>query len=84
MPDSEADYIIVGGGLTGCAIAARLQQGNPSLHILVLEAGTDATENPQTRDLAGAFALAGSGLDYNYKTTPQPNTNDRTHTITAG
>ena len=84
MPDSEADYIIVGGGLTGCAIAARLHQGNPSLHILVLEAGTDATENPQTRDLAGAFALAGSELDYNYKTTPQPNTNDRTHNITAG
>ena len=84
MPDSEADYIIVGGGLTGCAIAARLQQGEPSLHILVLEVGTDATENPHTRDLAGAFALAGSELDYNYKATPQPDTNDRTHNITAG
>ena len=84
MTASEADYIIVGGGLTGCAIAARLQHGNPSLHILVLEAGRDATDNPNTRDIAGAFALAGSELDYNYKTTPQPNTNDRTHNITAG
>ena len=44
MPDSEADYIIVGGGLTGCAVAARLQNGNPSFRVLVLEAGADATE----------------------------------------
>lgn len=84
MAASEADYIIVGGGLTGCAIAARLHHGDPSLQVLVLEAGTDATDNPQTRDLAGAFALAGSDLDYNYKSTPQTNTDDRAHTITAG
>ena len=84
MPYSEADYIIVGGGLTGCTVAARLQNANPSFQVLVLEAGTDATENPQTRDLAGAFALAGSELDYNYKTATQPNTNNRTHTVTAG
>ena len=84
MSDVEADYIIVGGGLTGCVIAARLQQSNPYFQILVLEAGTDATENPQTRDLAGGFALAGSELDYNYKTKPQPNTNDRAYTLTAG
>ena len=84
MPDSTADYIIVGGGLTGCAIAARLHQSDSSLDVLVLEAGTDASDNPQTKDPAGAFALAGSELDYNYTTTPQPNTNDRTHNITAG
>ena len=84
MLDPEADYIIIGGGLTGCAIAARLHQGSPSLRILVLEAGADASGNPQTKDLEGAFALAGSELDYNYESTPQANTNDRTHTITAG
>ena len=84
MPYSEADYIIVGGGLTGCAVAARLQNASPSFQVLVLEAGADATENPQTRDLAGAFALAGSELDYNYKTATQANTNNRTHTVTAG
>ena len=84
MHDLEVDYLVIGGGLTGCAVAARLHQGDPSLQILVLEAGTDATDNPQTRGLAGALTLAGSNLDYDYKTAPQPNTNDRTHTITAG
>lgn len=37
-----------------------------------------------TRDLGGAFALAGSELDYNYKSTPQPNTGDRVYPIIAG
>ncbi|KAL8765969.1 MAG: hypothetical protein Q9209_007116 [Squamulea sp. 1 TL-2023] len=84
MAATEADYIIVGGGLTGCALASRLQQGDPSLAILVLEAGIDASDNPQTRNLEGAFALAGSDLDYIYHTLPQSNTADRVHTITAG
>ena len=74
MAYGEADYIIIGGGLTGCALASRLHQGDPSLDILVLEPGIDASDNPKTRNLEGAFALAGSDLDYNYKSTPQPNT----------
>lgn len=84
MANSKADYIIVGGGLTGCAIASRLHQSDPSLGILILEAGIDATDNPLTRDLGGAFALAGSEHDYDYKTTPQSNTDNRIHSITAG
>ncbi|KAL8961726.1 MAG: hypothetical protein Q9193_001759 [Seirophora villosa] len=84
MSLTEADYIIVGGGLTGCVIASRLSQNNPDLHILLLEAGVDAFDNPLTKQLQGAFALAGSDLDHDYKTKPQPNTNDRLHTITAG
>ena len=84
MAGSDADYIVVGGGLTGCALASRLYQADPSLDILLLEAGIDASDNPLTKDLGGAFALAGSELDYNYKSTPQPNTGDRVHSITAG
>ena len=84
MANVEADYIIAGGGLTGCAIASRLNQGDPSLSILVLEAGIDASNNPLTKDLSGAFALSGSELDFKYESTPQFNTANRVHTITAG
>ena len=84
MSVTEADYIIVGGGLTGCVIAARLSQYNPALHVILLEAGTDASANPLTKDIGGAFSLAGSDLDYCYKTVPQYHTENRVHTITAG
>lgn len=80
----EADYVIIGGGLTGCAIASLLSCSNPALRVILIEAGNDASDNPNTKDLGGAFALAGSDLDYNYKTTPQANTNDPVHTVTAG
>ena len=68
--DLAADYIIVGGGLTGYAIATRLYQGDPSLQVIILEAGIDATKTRQTKDLGGVFALAGSELDYKYKSIP--------------
>ena len=84
MTFSEADYIVVGGGLTGCALASRLYQSDPSLDILLLEAGIDASDNPLTRDIGGAFALAGSELDYKYESTPQLNTDGRVHSMTAG
>ncbi|KAL8902658.1 MAG: hypothetical protein Q9207_004496 [Kuettlingeria erythrocarpa] len=84
MNTTEADYIVVGGGLTGCVIASRLAQHKPALHVLLFEAGNDASSNPLTKDVGGAFALAETDLDYCYKTTPQHNTGERVHTITAG
>ncbi|KAL6713317.1 hypothetical protein ACLMJK_008782 [Lecanora helva] len=84
MGIQEVDYIIVGGGLTGCAIASRLRQNDATLSLLVLEAGENASDNPKTRDLAGAFELQGSSLDYDYTTTHQQTTKNRTHAVTAG
>lgn len=57
---------------------------DPSLDILVLYSGIDASDNPKTRNLEGPFALAGSDLDYNCKSTPQPNTDNRVYALTAG
>ncbi|KAL2216849.1 putative glucose dehydrogenase [Thermoascus aurantiacus ATCC 26904] len=84
MATSEADYIVVGGGLTGCAVAARLKQGNPSLDVLILEAGVDPADNPNTKSFTGCLALLDSDLDWAYQTVPQANIQNRVHTIHAG
>ncbi|KAL3475778.1 putative glucose dehydrogenase [Aspergillus californicus] len=84
MTSPDADYIIVGGGLTGCVVASRLKQSRPSLDILILEAGIDASDNPNTKTLLGGFSLLDSDLDWAYSTVPQPNTENRVHAVHAG
>jgi len=64
MAAIEVDYIIAGGGFTGCALASRLHQRDNSLEILIIEAGVDPSDNPSTTTPAGAFALIGSDLDW--------------------
>ena len=82
MSTTEADYIIVGGGLTGCALASRLHEHDPSLEILVLEAA-DPSDSDRIQN-AGAFELIGSDLDWAYSSVPQPATGNRVHPINAG
>ncbi|KAL3462025.1 GMC oxidoreductase-domain-containing protein [Aspergillus heterothallicus] len=84
MSTPEADYILIGGGLTGCVVASRLKQSNPALSILILEAGPDASTNEATKSFAGLFSLLGSDLDWTYHTTPQKNTAGRVHPVHAG
>ena len=79
----DADYIIVGGGLTGCALASRLHEHNSSLNVLILEASIDPPDPDRVRS-AGAFELVGSDLDWSYSTVPQPATSNRIHTVNAG
>ncbi|APA10650.1 hypothetical protein SS1G_12508 [Sclerotinia sclerotiorum 1980 UF-70] len=81
----RSDYIIVGGGLTGCALASRLAERlGPSSSILILEAGVDPTSNPNSTSLGGGFALPGSELDWAYKTAPNPALGNRVITLVAG
>ena len=77
-PISEsADYIIIGGGLAGCTLAARLHEGNPSLSIIILEAGPDIKGNPLTIAPLACFAAHYSELDYAYHTIPQKQLDNR-------
>ncbi|KAH8672128.1 putative glucose dehydrogenase [Tricladium varicosporioides] len=80
----EADYVFVGGGLTGCATAARLRQGNPLLSIIIVEAGPDASGNPNVTSPMGSFALTGSDLDWQYLSLADASTNNRVHINNAG
>lgn len=44
------DYVVVGGGLTGITVAARLAE-NPSTTVLVIEAGRDDRTDPLVQDI---------------------------------
>jgi choline dehydrogenase-like flavoprotein len=81
---TEADYIIVGGGLTGCALASRLAKLLSPQSILLLEAGPHPSSNPYTTTPLGGFALQGSELDWAYPTAPIPSTSNRVITLAAG
>jgi choline dehydrogenase-like flavoprotein len=84
MPITEADVLVVGGGLTGCAIASRVKQGNPALEVALIEAGPDPSGDPRVTSPMDGFALAFSDLDWAYMTVPQKHTNNRRHYNPAG
>ena len=73
----DYDYVIAGGGLAGCVVAARLHQSQPTLRIAILEAGPDEHDNLTVKSPMGAPALHASPLQWKYKTVPQVHLNHR-------
>ncbi|MBG6106933.1 GMC family oxidoreductase [Frigoribacterium sp. CG_9.8] len=70
------DYVVVGAGASGAALAAKLTEDG-SHTVLLLEAG--AVDKKAEVHIPAAFsALFRSELDWNYDTTPQPQLADRT------
>jgi choline dehydrogenase-like flavoprotein len=65
------DYLVLGGGLAGCALATRLKEFNPSCSVTLVEAGPDEHANPLITEPMGTFQLHMSPLEYNYSTVPQ-------------
>jgi choline dehydrogenase len=59
------DYIVVGGGLAGITVAARLTE-NPAITVLLVEAGADDRTDPRVYDIYTYGQAFGSDLDWNY------------------
>mmetsp|Transcript_26002 Transcript_26002/g.54149 ORF Transcript_26002/g.54149 Transcript_26002/m.54149 type:complete len:217 (-) Transcript_26002:22-672(-) len=65
--DAPYDYIIAGGGLSGCVLAERLSQ-DPSKRVLLLEAGSADYKNKFIKIPAGILRLFKSGFDWQHET----------------
>lgn len=71
-----ADYVVVGAGSAGAAVAARLSE-DPSVSVLLLEAGPPDTA--LELHVPAAFSKLFRGrYDWNYDTVPQPALDGRT------
>ncbi|KAL1900082.1 hypothetical protein Cpir12675_001083 [Ceratocystis pirilliformis] len=65
------DYVIVGGGTAGVAVAARLSE-DPNVSVLVVEAGDDRTQDPLVLTPGLVAGLYGKDeYDWNFMSPPQ-------------
>ncbi|KAI1430378.1 choline dehydrogenase [Xylaria sp. FL1777] len=84
MDDLAADYVVVGGGLTGCAIASRLSQSDKKPKVILIEAGSDPSGNPAAAGFLSGLSLLGGELDYAYPSEPVADTANRVHNLNSG
>ena len=68
------DYVVVGGGSAGCAVATRLSE-DPAVTVCLLEAGPSDVGDSAILRLADWMALLDSGYDWDYPVEPQVNGN---------
>jgi choline dehydrogenase len=78
MTDRRYDFVIVGGGSAGCALAARLSE-DPSNRVLVLEAGRPdwSWDVFIHMPAALAFPIGSRFYDWKYESEPEPHMGGR-------
>ncbi|KAJ7627826.1 alcohol oxidase [Mycena polygramma] len=84
MVSGPFDYVLVGGGTAGLALAARLIE-DPTISVCVLEAGENVTE--QLDFMVPGFALKNLGqpkVDWGFMSTPQVNAKGRSLYLPRG
>ena len=78
MPDNflDADFIVIGAGSAGCAIAARLSE-DPATRVLLLEAGGEDKNRWIHIPLGFGKTFADPSVNWCYETEPDPGAADR-------
>ena len=74
---SDFDYIVVGSGSAGSVLAARLSE-DPSINVLLVEAGPSANSSLLRIPAAARYAFNAKRFNWNYKTEPETFLNGRT------
>lgn len=72
----QADFVIVGSGPAGCVLANRLTE-DPSVSVILLEAGGSDRSPIIQMPAAVPFAYMDPKLGWGYQAGPEPHANDR-------
>jgi choline dehydrogenase-like flavoprotein len=78
------DYIIVGGGTAGGALAARLSEGMPYRQILLIEAGPSVPDELRINVPGLRGSILGSEYDWNFTSIEQPGLDGRKIDVNRG
>ena len=80
---SDYDYVIIGGGSAGCAVAGRLS-ADPAVTVCLLEAGP-VDSDPRVRIPLGVMTLMGSErYDWRFRSTPHEHLGGREVSVPRG
>src|SRR5438105_14171288 len=72
----EADFIVIGAGSAGCAVAARLSE-DPATRVVLLEAGDEDKNRWIHIPLGFGKTFADPSVNWRYETEPDPGAADR-------
>jgi choline dehydrogenase len=83
VPPREADYLVIGAGSSGSVLVERLS-ADPSVQVLLVEAGASGEADPAVRTPGRWTSLLGSAYDWGYVTEPEPGLDGRSLAFPRG
>lgn len=77
------DYVVVGGGTSGLVVANRLSE-DPTVSVLVIEAGASVHDNHDVKSAGGYGKAFGTDIDYQYESVNQTHAGGPKQVLRAG